>query len=251
MASANDDYKQVLSPGTLKRLHNELKDIHKNKLSYAQVVQDEENVLLFYFLIKGEDGGQYEGGYYIGKLLLPPTYPNKPVDYVMLTPSGRFEINKKICVTNSGYHSNMWTPCWTIKQMLIGFYSIFIDDAEGGIAHIRESAEQRRIKAKESFDYNAKYHCNVFTKFDQFITPGLLKVSGLQQDMSAKSESCAVQDESNKEDPNKNESNKEDPGKSESNKSESNKDESNKDESNKEDPKPAKMSFKDRLKKKI
>lgn len=35
---------------------------------------------------------------------LPSEYPFKPPEVYMLTPSGRFEINKKICLSISSFH---------------------------------------------------------------------------------------------------------------------------------------------------
>ena len=46
----------------------------------------------------------YLGGYYIGKIELPVDYPAKAGDFYMLTPNGRFDINKKICLTNSSVY---------------------------------------------------------------------------------------------------------------------------------------------------
>ena len=98
----------------------------------------------------------------------------------MLTPNGRFSINTKICVTNSGFHSDMWTPCWTIKQMLIGFYSIFIEDVDTGIAHIKETPAERKVKAANSCDFNMKNYKEIFMKFDQFVTPEMLKNNNIK-----------------------------------------------------------------------
>lgn len=35
---------------------------------------------------------------------LPSDYPFKPPEVYMLTPSGRFEVNKKICLSISSFH---------------------------------------------------------------------------------------------------------------------------------------------------
>ena len=62
----------------------------------------------------------------------------------MLTPSGRFDINKKICLTNSGYHKETWSPMWNLKNMVIAFVSIFSDDNTSGISHIRDTPQNRK-----------------------------------------------------------------------------------------------------------
>lgn len=154
---------------TEKRLKHELKDLRKNKLDFAQAIQDETNKFIFYFLLKGDKESSYEGGYYIGKIMLPKEYPDKPGDFMMLTPNGRFMTNHKICLTNSGYHTDTWMPTWSIRNMIIGFASIFNSDVEHGISHIRESPEARKKYAKESIKFNLENHKNIFTRFTQFI----------------------------------------------------------------------------------
>lgn len=40
------------------------------------------------YVLEGQDGTPYEGGYYHGKIIFPPQYPFKPPSILMLTPSG-------------------------------------------------------------------------------------------------------------------------------------------------------------------
>jgi ubiquitin-conjugating enzyme E2 J2 len=96
----------------------------------------EENILNWYFLIKGIKGTYYEGGYYIGHLIFSPRYPETGPQIKMLTPSGRFEVGKTICLTNSHYHPESWTPAWNIASFVKGFESIMCSDDCTGISHI-------------------------------------------------------------------------------------------------------------------
>jgi ubiquitin-protein ligase len=159
----------AMSQATTKRLVGEMKTLNKEKLDYAQAIQDVKDPFTFYFLLVGDKGSSYEGGYYIGKIMLPSDYPEKPGAYMMLTPNGRFMHGHKICLTNSDYHKESWTPAWTIKLMLMGFYSIFIVDVDHGISHIRDTPENRQRMARESIQYNLTNHYDIFTQFDQFI----------------------------------------------------------------------------------
>jgi len=156
---------------TLKRIKGELKLLEKNREPYYQVIQDEKNELDFYFLIRGDTSTPYKDGYYIGKIALPSNYPQKPGDFYMLTPSGRFAIDKKICLTNSGYHSETWTPMWNISNMVVAFVSIFTSDDTDGISHIRETAEARKQKAQTSLDYNLQNYSDICLRFTQFFKP--------------------------------------------------------------------------------
>ncbi len=156
---------------TLKRIKGELKLLEKNREPFYQVIQDEKNELDFYFLIRGDSSSAYNGGYYIGKIALPPDYPQKPGDFYMLTPSGRFAIDKKICLTNSGYHRENWTPMWNITNMVVAFISIFTADDTDGVSHIRETTESRQNKARTSLDYNLEHYGDICVKFTQFFKP--------------------------------------------------------------------------------
>lgn len=149
-----------------KRFAGEVKLLQREPLHYVTAYPDKENELIWYFLIKGQKGTDFEGGEYIGKIEHSPKYPAEPPSYMMLTPSGRYEINRKICLTNSNFHRGDWNAMWNIKTILIGFYSIFLDDGATGIAHIHESKEKRCDYAMNSVSYNNKYLYEIFSKFD-------------------------------------------------------------------------------------
>jgi ubiquitin-conjugating enzyme E2 J2 len=159
-----------ISAQTEKRLSNEIKDLIKNKIDFIQAVQDETNRFIFYFLLKGDSTSDYKDGYYLGKILLPNDYPTKPGDFMILTPNGRFTPDSKICLTNTGYHAESWTPLWTISNVLKGIASIWLDDNEHGISHIKDTPMNRKKYAKESMAYNMKYYPEITVKFDQFIS---------------------------------------------------------------------------------
>lgn len=154
---------------TAKRLKGELKNLEKDREAFYQVIQDETDNLKFYFMLKGDDTSDYKNGYYIGQIILPADYPKTPGDFYILTPNGRFTINSKICLTNSGYHKESWSPIWNIKNMVIGFVSIFLDDSTRGISHIRASKVERKEFAKNSQQYNIEKYRDLCIKFDQFV----------------------------------------------------------------------------------
>ena len=154
-----------------KRLAGELRDLAKNKMDTAQAVLDDNNNKLFYFVIRPQHP-PYKGGMYMGKIVLPDDYPDNPVSFYMLTPSGRFFINQKICLTNSDYHKEQKTAAWTIRTMVEGLLSILVDDdATHGISHIRDSNENRLRMAMESHKFNIENYFDIYIKFDNFINP--------------------------------------------------------------------------------
>lgn len=63
---------------------------------YCQTFQD--NLFEWHFTVRGPPDSPYSDGVYHGRILLPAEYPMKPPNLILLTPNGRFETNKKICL---------------------------------------------------------------------------------------------------------------------------------------------------------
>lgn len=99
----------------------------------------------------------YSGGQYHGKLIFPREYPLKPPSILMCTISGRFEINKRLCLSMSDYHPETWNPSWRVETILLGLVSFMLDESDpattGGI---RTSFGQRRADALLSFFRNSR-----------------------------------------------------------------------------------------------
>lgn len=156
-----------------KRLANEVKLLSQQPLHYCTAYPDECNSLIWYFLLKGQKGSEYHtgqeggGGEYIGKIVHSPKYPAEPPDYYMLTPSGRYAVGTKICLTNSSFHKGDWSSTWNILSILIAFFSIWLDDKEHGISHIKDTHENRKKMAIDSIPYNLKNNAAIYSKFDR------------------------------------------------------------------------------------
>ena len=149
----------------VKRLQGDAKILAKHPVEGIDAYQDDKDMLIWYFLLEGPVDTHYEGGLYIGKVMHSPEYPFKAPDFMMLTPTGRFEIGKKICMTNSGYHSESWSSMWNIRSILLGFISIMSDDTTSGISHIKKSKAERQVLAKESQKFNETYHKDIYDIF--------------------------------------------------------------------------------------
>ncbi len=158
-----------LSSICTKRLMGDVKMLMKDPLEYIEAVPDEKDMLTWYFLIKGPEFSDYKGGYYIGKIMHDPDYPFKPPNFMMLTPSGRFIPDNKICLSNSGYHKDEWSAMWNIKTILTGFLSIMLDDIEHGISHIRDSKKNRAQMANDSIEYNRSNYPNIVKRFTRLL----------------------------------------------------------------------------------
>lgn len=159
----------TISQRCLKRLRQDAKILRKeNSLTYS-AYPDKHDKLTWYFLILGPKDTQFEGGYYIGKIVHHEDYPDKPPNFYMLTESGRFLIDKKICISNTSYHSGEWNTSWTILSMIVAFTSIMTDRKEHGISHIHKDPEVQQEFARNSVQFNINHHFEIFTGFKRFI----------------------------------------------------------------------------------
>jgi len=150
-----------------KRLKGELKILeNENNISYITAYQDENDTLLFYFLIYGQYDTDYTGGQYIGKIILSKNYPFSPPDFMFLTPNGRFEINRKICLSITGFHSDEWNPTITISGMLVQLYTVFEKDIDVGLGHIKRSKNERKELANKSIEFNSNKLSHIYSKFN-------------------------------------------------------------------------------------
>lgn len=62
------------------------------------------NLLEWHYALEGAKGTDYAGGVYHGKVTFPNDYPFKPPSIVMLTASGRFQPNTKLCLSMTDFH---------------------------------------------------------------------------------------------------------------------------------------------------
>ena len=171
-----------LGPITIKRIIGDYKKFDEAnprffdviKIDYTNVPKTKE-ILNVYFLMYGLPGTPYEGGQYIGMIEHDPEYPRKAPDYYMLTPSGRYEINKKICLTNSKFHNYDWAPgAWNLVSILEGFSSVWhseFQDDKTGIAHISHSTPDVISNfARESQSYNLNKLNKFYSQFKKVQT---------------------------------------------------------------------------------
>jgi ubiquitin-protein ligase len=141
---------------TKNRILGDIRLLTNESVENIKVYYFEHNMFEYFFLINGLSD-DYEGGEYIGKITFDNEYPKTPPEFYMLTPSGRFEEGKKICLSNSKFHKNEWNPLWTIHAILRGFLSIFVEDKDSGISHMKTSKEIRKQLAKKSIKWNEEY----------------------------------------------------------------------------------------------
>jgi len=144
-----------------KRLREELIKLKTEPPPGVIAEPDESNILKWFYVIRGPTETPYEGGVYIGKLIFPSEYPMKGPSIHVLTPSGRFQINTKICMSMSDFHPESWNPMWSVATIIQGVQSFMASDelTTGGL---KASEGDRKKFAKLSVPYNKKNYPNLF-----------------------------------------------------------------------------------------
>lgn len=155
-----------------KRLAKEIQLYQKDNFKFPNLIlKPTDNLGLWYFVVYDLKDTEYENGIYLGKVMLPHKYPFKAPDFQFLTPSGRFEINKKLCTSFTGFHQELYSPSWNIVSMCAGLISFMNDNynkqESKGIGGIDSTPEYKQQIAKESRNY-IKNNPSIFDIFETY-----------------------------------------------------------------------------------
>ncbi|XP_026192083.1 ubiquitin-conjugating enzyme E2 J1 [Cyclospora cayetanensis] len=147
---------------SLARILREHRDIQRNasphwtaaplSVIYLLCVQLEEP-REWHFTLRGPPDSPFEGGLYHGRIVLPNNYPFAPPALMLLTRNGRFDVNKKICLSASSHHPELWQPAWGIRTLLDALCAFFPTPAQGALHSIEASEKDRRQMALESVSW--------------------------------------------------------------------------------------------------
>lgn len=141
---------------TIRRLLKETAELsspssNPNPAFFATPVSDADLHEWHFTLLGPPSPSPYAGGMYHGRITLPATYPLKPPNFRFLTPSGRFEVNREICLSISGFHEETWMPAWGVRTALTALRSFMAEKgAAGQVGGLESPAEVRKRLAKES-----------------------------------------------------------------------------------------------------
>jgi len=145
---------------SVKRIMRELKEMEREISDEFMAKPLENNLFEWHFTIKGPKDSPFEGGIYHGRILLPADYPFKPPNIVLLTPNGRFEAGKKICLSISSHHPEYWQPGWSIRTVLVALIGFMPSRGNGAIGSLDHTEEERRILALKSVNWKCE-RCGV------------------------------------------------------------------------------------------
>jgi hypothetical protein len=87
---------------------------------------------------------------YHGRILLPTEYPFKPPSFMLLTPSGRFETQTKICLSITQHHPEHWQPSWSVRTALLAVRAFMPSPPEGAVGSLDYTPDERRRLAAKS-----------------------------------------------------------------------------------------------------
>ena len=125
------------------------------------------NIFEWHFTLRGPTETPYEKGLYHGKIVLPSDFPMSPPDIYFLNENGRFEINKKICLTITSFHKEEWSPSWTIETIITAISSMFPVPTPGAIGSIVTPDDEVRQLAVQSTTYKCP-KCGEIRKIVRF-----------------------------------------------------------------------------------
>eukprot|EP00123_Amoebidium_parasiticum_P000876 comp11791_c0_seq1/m.6398 comp11791_c0_seq1/g.6398 ORF comp11791_c0_seq1/g.6398 comp11791_c0_seq1/m.6398 type:complete len:219 (-) comp11791_c0_seq1:294-950(-) len=136
-----------------KRLQREFLKISRDPPPYITAVPLPSNILEWHFCVAGPENTVYQGGYYHGRLIFPKEYPYKPPAIMMITPSGRFKCNARLCLSLSDFHPENWNPNWGVSTALVGLLSFMLETTPT-TGSIETTDQRKRELAWLSADYN-------------------------------------------------------------------------------------------------
>ncbi|PWN48280.1 UBC-like protein [Violaceomyces palustris] len=131
---------------SVKRILSEARELASDPSTEYTASPLEDNIFEWHYTLRGPSATEFENGLYHGRILLPAEYPFRPPNITIMTPNGRFELNKKICLTFTGFHEEMWQPAWGIRTALLGVQTFFSarDENAAGIGSLDYPIEERQ-----------------------------------------------------------------------------------------------------------
>lgn len=135
---------------TIRRILREAQELSSSPSPDYTATPLETDLFEWHFTLRGPPHSAYADGIYHGRIVLPPAYPLKPPSFRFVTPSGRFETNREICLSISGHHEETWQPAWGLRTALVALRSFMETDARGQLGGLETTEAVRRRLATES-----------------------------------------------------------------------------------------------------
>ncbi|GAB1607918.1 ubiquitin-conjugating enzyme E2 J2-like [Argonauta hians] len=164
------------------RLKQDYLRIIKDPVPYVEAVPLPSNILEWHYTVVGPENSPYEGGMYHGKLVFPREYPFKPPSIYMLTPSGRFKCNTRLCLSISDFHPDTWNPAWSVSTILTGLLSFMLEKSPTlGSLETSDYTKRHFASLSKQFNLQNKTYCELFPD----IVENIRREQKLQQQQAA------------------------------------------------------------------
>lgn len=137
--------------------------LKRDPVPYVTAEPLPSNILEWHYVVNGPEATPYEGGFYHGKLVFPREFPFKPPSIYMITPTGRFKTNTRLCLSMSDFHPDTWNPAWSVSTILTGLLSFMIEKTRT-LGSIDSTDYDKRQLAYQSLQFNLqnKQFCELF-----------------------------------------------------------------------------------------
>jgi ubiquitin-conjugating enzyme E2 J2 len=139
----------------LSRLRQDYLRLKKDPIPYIVAEPLPNNILEWHYIVRGPESSPYHGGMYHGKLKFPPEFPFRPPSIYMITPSGRFKTNTRLCLSISDFHPDTWNPAWSVATILTGLLSFMLERSPT-LGSLESSDAEKRAFAFKSLEFNSK-----------------------------------------------------------------------------------------------
>ncbi|KAI1178491.1 ubiquitin-conjugating enzyme/RWD-like protein [Nemania sp. FL0916] len=150
---------------TIKRILREAAELSSSPSPDYAASPLDSDLFEWHFTLRGPPKSAFADGIYHGRIVLPPAYPLSPPSFRFMTPSGRFEPNREICLSISGHHEETWQPAWGIRTALVALRSFMETGASGQIGGLDTSDAVRARLAASS----RTWRCGVCTQSNEEI----------------------------------------------------------------------------------
>lgn len=141
--------------GAVLRLQQDYKNLNKDPVPYIYAEPLPWNILEWHYVITGPENTLYSGGYFHGTLVFTQQYPFKPPSIYIRTPNGRFQTNRRLCLSISDYHPDEWNPAWSVSSILTGLLSFMLENTRA-LGTIETTNAEKLKFARDSLAFNLK-----------------------------------------------------------------------------------------------
>jgi len=134
----------------VKRVLQEIRELQREQSKEFAAEALESNLFEWIFAIRGPLGSPFEGGIYVGRIMLPHNYPMAPPSFMFMTANGRFERGAKICLSISQHHPEEWQPSWGVRTALTALVPFLATPGNGALGSLDMPDDDRRALAAQS-----------------------------------------------------------------------------------------------------